>query len=137
MSTSFGEGAPWNGRRLARFISRAGAFALILIAALLLGTGWLIESGVQAASEAALLERPGDRVSSLVAYVVSPTHALRERNRAVWALGQLGDARALPLLEKHFTGRECEHDRALCQHELRKAIRLCRGATNRSAFLLR
>ncbi len=137
MSTSFRTGGRWNGRRLVRFISGAAVIALVLIAALLLGTSWLIESGVHAASEAALLERPGDRVPALMAYVESPTHALRARNRAVWALGQLGDARALPVLEKHVTGRECDHARALCQYELRKAIRLCRGATNMSAFIWR
>jgi hypothetical protein len=137
MSTSFRDGARWNGRQFLRFVSRAAVIALVLIAALLLGTGWLIGSGVHAASEAALLERPGDRVPALMAYIESPTQTLRARNRAVWALGQLGDARALPVLEKHFTGRECEHGRALCQHELRKAIRLCHGATNMSAFIWR
>lgn len=122
---------------MVRSIGRAAVIALLLIAALLLGTTWLIESGVHAAGEAALLERPGDRVPALMAYVESPAHSLRERNRAVWALGQLGDARALPVLEKHFTGRQCEHGRALCQHELRKAIRLCRGNTNMLAFIWR
>ncbi len=137
MSTSFRDGARWSGRQLVRFVSRAAVIALVLIAALLLGTGWLIGSGVHAASEAALLERPGERVPALMAYIESPTHTLRARNRAVWALGQLGDARALPVLEKHVTGRECDHARALCQYELRKAIRLCQGATNMSAFIWR
>lgn len=137
MSTSFRDGRRWSGRRLVRFISRAAVIALVLIGALMLGTTWLIESGVHAASEAALLERPGDRVLALMAYIESPTHTLRERNRAVWALGQLGDARALPVLEKYFTDTQCEHGRALCQHELRKAIRLCYGATNVSSFIWR
>ena len=119
-----------NGRRLARFVTRAGVSGLVLIAALWLGSSWAIGSGVRAASDAALLEQPGDRVLALMAYVDSPKHTLRERNRAVWALGRLGDARALPALERHVTGRDCEHDRALCQYELRKAIRLCRGATS-------
>lgn len=137
MSTSVCGGAGWNGRRFLRVIGRAGVIASVPIAALLLGSAWLIESGVHAASDAALAERPGDRVPALMAYVESPAHPLSDRNRAVWALGQLGDARALPVLERHFTDRECEHDRALCQHELRKAIRLCRGATNISAFIWR
>ena len=137
MSTSFRDVARWNGRRFVRFVSRAAVIALVLTAALLLGTTWLIGSGVHAVSKAALLERPGDRVPALMAYIESPKHTLRERNRAVWALGQLGDARALPVLEKHFTARECEHGRVLCQHELRKAIRLCRGATNIAAFIWR
>jgi hypothetical protein len=126
-----------NGRRLVRFVSRAAVMGLVLIAALWLGSIWFIGSGVHAASEAALLGQPGDRVLALMAYVESPNHTLRERNRAVWALGQLGDARALPLLETHFTGTDCDHGRALCQHELRKAIRLCRGATNIAAFVSR
>jgi len=119
-----------NGRRWVRFVTRAGVLGLVLIAALWLGSYWLIGSGVRAASEAALLERPGDRVLGLMAYVESPKHTLRERNRAVWALGQLRDARALPVLERYFTGRDCEHGRVLCQYELRKAIHLCRGAPN-------
>lgn len=137
MSTGFRNGVRWNGHRFIVFVSRAAVIALVVIGALLLSTTWLIRSGVHATSEAALLEQPGDRVPALMAYIESPTHTLRERNRAVWALGQLGDARALPVLEKHFTGRACEHDLVLCQHELRKAIRLCRGATNISAFIWR
>ncbi len=103
MSTGFRDGARWNGCRFVRFVRRAVVTAHVLIAALVLGTTWLIGSGVHAASEAALLERPGDRALALMAYIESPKHTLRERNRAVWALGQLGDARALPVLEKHFT----------------------------------
>jgi hypothetical protein len=119
------------------FVSRGVGMAVILIAVLFAGTAWLIGSGVHAASEAALHDQQGDRVLALMAYVESPKHSLQARNRAVWALGQLGDARALPVLEKHVTGGECDHDRLLCQHELRKAIRLCRGATNISAWIWR
>ena len=120
-----------------RFVSRAAVIGLVAIAALAAGTGWLIGSGVHAASEAALAARQGDPVPALIAYVESPAHTLQARSRAVWALGQLGDARALPVLEKHVTGNACAHDRALCQHELRKAIRLCRGSTNVLAFTWR
>jgi hypothetical protein len=122
---------------IVRFVTRALVIALTLIAALFVGAAWLIGSGVHAASEAALHDHPGDRVLALMAYVESPTHTLRARNRAVWALGQLGDARALPVLEKHFTDGGCDHDRLLCQHELRKAIRLCRGSTNISVSIWR
>lgn len=120
-----------------RFIGRAAAIGLVLVAAVLLGSALLIASGVHAASEAALLEQPGDRVLALMAYVESPKHTLRERNRAVWALGQLGDARALAVLETNFTGKDCDHARALCQYELTKAIRLCRGAANVAAAVWR
>jgi hypothetical protein len=137
MSTSFPDRTRGKGSQLVRFVGRAAVIGLVMIAALVVGTGWIIGSGVHAASRAALAERPGDPVPALIAYVESPTHTLQARARAVWALGQLGDARALPALEKHLTGKACEHDRALCQYELRKAIRLCRGSTNMLAFTWR
>lgn len=109
----------------------------VLLMAGYVAASLIIGSGVRAVSAASLREHPGDRVAALMAYADSPKHTLRERNRAVWALGQLGDSRALPLLEKNYTGGPCDHDRALCQYELKKAIRLCRGRTNLSAFLWR
>ena len=109
---------------------RRGIAAFVVLAALAFGgSSWLIAEGVHAVTEAALRDQPGDRVLALVAYVESPAHTLRDRNRAVWALGRLGDARALPILQKHFTGAKCDHARRLCQYELRKAIKLCSGPT--------
>jgi hypothetical protein len=96
-----------------------------------------IASGVRAAEEVAMREHPGDQISALRAYVDSPAHALSDRNRAIWALGQLGDPRALPVLEKYVTGGKCRHDQELCQHELAKAIRLCRGGANVTALVWR
>jgi hypothetical protein len=95
---------------------------------------------VRAASSKAIAEHSGDRVTALMAYVSSDSHSLRDRNRATWALGQLGDARALPLLERlhaQHEGEPCDHDRYLCQHELNKAIRACSGGTNLSALIWR
>jgi hypothetical protein len=137
MSTSFRDATGWNVRPFMWFACRAVGIAVIAIAVFFAGTAWLIESGVHAASEVALHDQQGDGVLALMAYVESPTRSLRARNRAVWALGQLGDARALPVLEKHLTGGDCDHDRVLCQHELRKALRLCRGGTNISAWIWR
>lgn len=78
----------------------------------------------------------GDDVDSLLAYVQSEAHTLQERNHAVWAIGQSRDSRALPVLEKYCTGRDCNHDRELCQYELEKAIRLCsKGAPNFSGLI--
>jgi hypothetical protein len=53
------------------------------------------------------------------------------KNEAVWTLGQLADSRALPALESLRTGipcsRPCRKDDHICQYELEKAIRGCRG----------
>ena len=68
----------------------------------------------------------GDDVSALIAFVQASDHSLKDRNRAVWALGRLGDPRALAVLESYRTGQDCNHGQALCQHELEKAIKYCR-----------
>ena len=71
-----------------------------------------------------------DEVEALIAVVDDPAHAPQDRTRAVWALGQIGDPRALAVLEKHYTGEPCDHERAICQYELDKAIRKIRGEYN-------
>jgi hypothetical protein len=123
-----------NGKRriAVAFVAAVGFLVVVYFAISL-----VIGSGVRSVSAAALREQPGDRVAAIMAYADSSTQSLRERNRAVWALGQLGDSRALSVLEKYYTGQPCDHDRALCQQELKKAIKLCRGGTNLSAFVWR
>lgn len=89
---------------------------------------WSIGAGVKSISKEALEIYPGNVVSALMDYVDSKEHSLQKRNRAVWALGRLGDPMALPLLNKYYTGSSCDHTRFICQHELKKAIKLCKGA---------
>lgn len=120
-------------RQFYRVVLVAGA----LLMAVALSVAWAIASGVEAAGELATREYRGDAVSSLMAFAASPSHRVRDRNRAVWALGQLGDARALAVLERHYTGKACDHGRGLCQRELKKAIDLCRGGLNLPALVWR
>ncbi len=100
----------------------------LVFAAGLAGIQWSIHVGVRNASDLAVREYPaGDRVMALVAFVESEDQPMAARNRAVWALGQLRDPRALSVLERHYTGQACDHARGLCQHELKKAIDLLHG----------
>jgi hypothetical protein len=96
-----------------------------------------IRSGVKKISAEATQQYPGDRVEALISYVKSENHSLRQRNLAVWALGQIGDKRALHVLKQFYTGQPCDHDHYLCQHELQKAIKLCEGSFNATAWLPR
>jgi hypothetical protein len=100
---------------------------LVLAAGGLAGTIWAIESSVQnmIATAQQSHPRPGDDVAALMDYVASADHGLKDRNRAVWALGRLCDRRALPLLQKHYNGQPCDHEKFLCQYELKKAIKNC------------
>ncbi len=70
---------------------------------------------------------PGDDVAALTGFMNSDSHSLQNRNLAVWTLGRLRDANALPALERVYTGDECNHSQILCQYELEKAIKLCGG----------
>ncbi len=70
---------------------------------------------------------PNDDVAALIEYAESDEHGIKDRNHAVWALGQLRADRALSVLEKLYTGDECDHAGALCQYELAKAIDMCKN----------
>ena len=96
-----------------------------------------IRSSVKEISAEAVQQYPGDRIEALITYVDSENISLRQRNHAVWALGQIGDERALPTLEKSYTGQPCDHDSRLCQREVQKAIKLCKGSFNATAWLPR
>ena len=96
-----------------------------------------IRSSVKEISAEATQQYPGDRVEALITYVKSENHSLRQRNRAVWALGQIGDEHALPILEKSYKGGPCDHDNLLCQGELQKAIKKCKSSFNATAWLPR
>jgi hypothetical protein len=106
---------------------------VVLIGALLIGlVGMMVIRDVfrgGSVSRDALRQVSGarDDVEALIAVVDNPAQTPQDRTRAVWALGQIGDHRALPVLEKYHTGEPCDHERAICQYELDKAIRKIRG----------
>lgn len=96
-----------------------------------------IGRSVRTVSESAKAQYGGDCVGALISCFEDSRATLRERNRAVWALGQLGDRRALPVLRAHHTGQPCAHAHALCQRELGKAIELIDGGVNATAWIWR
>lgn len=113
------------------------AFLLLTLLAMASCAELLIGAGVKRYSQNAQEQFHGDRVAALSAMVECPSCDLRDRNHAVWALGQLADRRALPVLEKYYTGEKCDHLHKICQYELKKALRLVRMGHNSEAFLWR
>jgi hypothetical protein len=81
-----------------------------------------IHGSVTDAARSAMAKYPGNRVQALCTLVDCQNCGLAERNRAVWALGQLRDTRALPFLMKYYTRQKCNHASDLCQHELQNAV---------------
>jgi hypothetical protein len=116
--------------------------ALLLVVAGCLVVAFVATSliiGQQVAGSIALARAayPGDAAAALIALAGDAEAPVVDRDRAVWALGQLGVAEALPVLESLRTGEECEHGVEVCQHGLVKAIDLCGGSFNAGAVIWR
>ena len=92
----------------------------------------VIRSSLQRVSDAALRQFGGGRVGALIASVQCETCTMRERNLGVWALGQMAATPALPVLKMYYTGGKCDHERQLCQYELKKAIRMIETQAERT-----
>jgi hypothetical protein len=108
------------------------AVVVVIGAAVLWLTMHWISSDVRAACHGARQEFQGDCVEALVAYANSDQHTFEERNQAIWALGEIGDKRALPALEKMLRTEKlcpspCNVRICMCQYSIEKAIRLCKG----------
>jgi hypothetical protein len=82
----------------------------------------------------------GDCVEALMAHLEDESNPYGERNSAIWALGQLGDVRAVPTLRKYYTGNIPDRESwngTISQYELKKAIKLAEGSLNVTAFVWR
>jgi hypothetical protein len=102
-----------------------------------------IELGVKNICGAATRRYPGDKVDALMMSVKADqyaynAHVYKANNHSFWALGQLGDQRALPFLRDLLTGEACDHETNLCQGEIQEAIqKLERNQFNLPKFLWR
>jgi hypothetical protein len=82
----------------------------------------------------------GDCVEALISQLDDEHQSFRDRNSAIWGLGQLGDRRALTTLESYYTGNIPDReplDETISQYELKKAINLTSGGVNLGAFIWR
>lgn len=93
--------------------------------------------GVNNALNDAQSRFPGDSMAALIVVAASEDVDLSNRNRAIWALGQLGKSEALPYLEAMYSDDPCDHETKICQHELEKALVGCSGGTNIGAVVWR
>jgi hypothetical protein len=105
----------------------------------IIGTTWI---GFEVKSHCREAQRAygGDCVESLIALLKDENRGFRERNSAIWALGQLGDRRALSALESFYTGNipaKESLDKTISQYELKKAVNLTSGGLNLGAFVWR
>jgi hypothetical protein len=99
----------------------------VVIAILFAVSMYQIFSSVRAVCRLATERYPGDNVEALMAMIEAEDSSYREKNRAIWALGQIGDERALPLLRKLDTDepqpKPYDTDSYIVQYSVEKAIR--------------
>lgn len=90
--------------------------------------------------QSAKREYGNDCVEALITLLNDENKGFRARNSAIWTLGQLGDGRALPILQGYYTDnippRE-SLDKSISQYELKKAINLTGGGFNITSFIWR
>lgn len=101
---------------------------------------WIGYDAKKICQEAKWEYKKTDCVEALIDTLDDENQGYRTRNHAIWALGQLGDGRALPVLQKHYTGDIPDReplDDVISQYELEKAINLASGGLNITAFIWR
>ncbi len=82
----------------------------------------------------------GDCVSVLSEMVNDASMPFKDRNHAIWALGQIGNPKALSYITKFYTGKIPEKespDTQLSQYEMKKALKLMQGGLNITAIIWR
>lgn len=115
-----------NPRRIILLIATP---VFILALSLFIYSFFVIHEGVKTACLKAQDEYQEDCVTSLIKYIQSDNHTIRNRNSAIWALGQLAEKEALLFLyELNKTlpeQKKCSYDDYLCKYEVKKAIKWC------------
>ena len=120
---------------------RIGILGVFIIGLLIyLITSLWIGSDVRRYCKSAQKLYKGNCVYALSKLVDDKSMPFRDRNHAIWALGQLGNSEALTYLNKYYTGIVPEKeslDSGLSQYEMGKAIKLMQGGINISALVWR
>ena len=129
--------------RLRRILLKGTLIVLLACVAVIIMLSLWIELHIKKTCEMATRKYSGDKIEALMKFVESKetsyrAHLYRANNHAFWALGQLGDKRALPFLRKLLTGEPCDHETNLCQGEIKEAIhKLERNQFNLPKYLWR
>jgi len=123
------------GRFLRRWWPVVLAAAVMALIASFVALVWFIHIGARNYAEEARQQYPGDEVEALTRAIADEHRTVRDRNHAVWALGQLRDPRGLPVLRRHYADERCRVDKCLSRYELKKAIDLCTGRTSAPRWL--
>lgn len=113
--------------------------SLFILFLMIIGV-WIGHEAQRLCQEAKWEYQKTECVEALILTLDDEKQGFRTRNHAIWALGQFGDNRALPVLQKYYTGNIPAReplDETISQYELKKAINLASGGNNLLAWLWR
>ena len=75
----------------------------------------------------------GDCTETLIQYVESDETTYGQKNQGIWALSQLSDERALPLMHKLLENKTCkdpcDRNNCICELLVSRAIKFTEGFT--------
>jgi hypothetical protein len=111
-----------------KMIKKGMLFVIFLFFLFIVISFITIQSNVKMICRGAVQKYHGDCVEALIKTLDDTRESYRNRNQAVYGLGQLADPRALPVLTSYYNGRVFKKEsleNALSQHELKKAINWC------------
>ncbi|HLD11298.1 MAG TPA: HEAT repeat domain-containing protein [Patescibacteria group bacterium] len=104
-------------------------FTCLLVISGIFYSLFIIQKDVKAACLKAKTFYQKGCVESLIQAVQSDDYSYREKNTAVWALGQIADKKALPFLTELASSlpeqERCHYDEFICAYEVQKAIKWC------------
>lgn len=113
------------------YLIGSGVVAIIVLLAI--ASAWIGFTVADTCQRAEKNYTIDDCTTALITLVSDETQPFAERNDAIWALGQYGDRRALPVLQQLYTGQLPDREpwnETLSQYELQKAIHLLEGGFN-------
>ncbi len=125
----------WRFVKAHRFMFAMASVTLAAVA--FVAIGLMIGAGVRGAVAEAQARHPGEPIAALMAVASADDLAPAVRNRAIWALGQLGRSEAVPMLQSLVAPGPCDHDSSVCRYEVEKAIAACSGTRNIGAVVWR
>jgi hypothetical protein len=118
-------------RSLKKILIYTFLFVILLTIICIAAVFHTIYSDVKQVTKAAQSKFPGDSVQALITYLQSDDVSFENKNKAVWALGQIADPRALQPLRDLCTSvkcqKPCSKKNKICQYELEKAMGFCSG----------
>ncbi len=129
-----------NKKKIVLGLTAAIGILLLLTSIIFIITSISIGNNVEKNCQQAQSQFEGDCVDALIQTVEADFKTNVSKNSAVWTLGQLGNDRALPLLQSKLMGAVPDRepwDKGISQYELSKAIKLLQGGPNITSIFWR